>query len=697
MTPFDRLHPAVQHHVVNSLGWTTLRPLQEAAIGPVLAGEHALLLAPTAGGKTEAAILPVFSRMLSEDWRGLTVVYICPIKALLNNLEGRLSLYAGLIGRRVAVWHGDIPPGERARTAREPPDLLLTTPESLEVVLVSRRVDHRAFFNDLRVVVVDEIHAFAGDDRGWHLIGLLDRLSRLSGRTPQRLGLSATVGNPETLLAWLVSGALGVGRVVAPRADAADGAEVQVDFVGNLANAATVISRLHRGEKRLVFCDSRSQVEDLALELRARSVRTFVSHSSLSLDARRQAEAAFAVGEDCVIVATSTLELGIDVGDLDRVIQIDAPYTVAGFLQRLGRTGRRSGTQRNCLFLATTDAALLRAVGLVRLWRQGFVEPIVPPALPYHVLAQQLLALSLQEAGIGESTWRSWLPGLLRASAVADAAALVDHLLATDVLFAADGLLALGREGEARYGLKNFLELFSVFNSPPLFTVLHGRVEIGQVHRLSFQAAGPTPLTLALGGRQWAVKYIDWDRRQAFVEPTEARGRSRWLGSVQPLHFALCQAIKAALLDPSLPAGLSRRATERLAALQADHGWLSADRTSLVQEGQVTRWWTFGGALVNRVLANALCDGGCTAGADDFCVSLGDAKEAGAAVSRARRQVAEAEIPISVDAAEALARTTKFIECVPLSLRYRMVTARQIPRQEVAAIVAQPVATVISR
>ncbi len=152
MTPFDRLHPAVQHHVVNSLGWASLRPLQEPAIEPILAGEHALLLAPTAGGKTEAAILPVLSRMLTEDWRGLSVVYVCPIKALLNNLEERLSRYAGLArtARRRLAW--GYPPGERARTAREPPDLLLATPESLEVILVSRRVDHRAFFKDLRVV-----------------------------------------------------------------------------------------------------------------------------------------------------------------------------------------------------------------------------------------------------------------------------------------------------------------------------------------------------------------------------------------------------------------------------------------------------------------------------------------------------------------------------------------------------------------
>ena len=124
MSAFDQLHAALQHHIVNSLGWRTLRPLQEQSISPLLAGQHALLIAPTAGGKTEAALFPVFSRQLSEHWRGLSVVYICPIKALLNNLEQRLSYYAALIGRRVALWHGDISESQRQRTRRDPPDVL---------------------------------------------------------------------------------------------------------------------------------------------------------------------------------------------------------------------------------------------------------------------------------------------------------------------------------------------------------------------------------------------------------------------------------------------------------------------------------------------------------------------------------------------------------------------------------------------
>src|SRR5262249_38191262 len=155
VNPFERLHPALQHHVVNSLGWKDLRPFQQAVIEPVLAARHLLVLAPTAGGKTEAALFPVLSRMLTDGWRGLRVLYVCPIKALLNNRDARLARYHTLLGRRSALWHGDIPPGQKKAILRDPPDCLLTTPESLEVMLVSSSVDARGLFSGLQVVIVD--------------------------------------------------------------------------------------------------------------------------------------------------------------------------------------------------------------------------------------------------------------------------------------------------------------------------------------------------------------------------------------------------------------------------------------------------------------------------------------------------------------------------------------------------------------
>jgi ATP-dependent Lhr-like helicase len=371
VSAFDRLHPALQHHIVNSLGWQALRPLQEQAIDPILAGDDVLLIAPTASGKTEAAVFPVLSRLLAERWEGLSVLYVCPLKALLNSLAIRLQSYAVLIGRRVEVWHGDVISSQRSKIGREPPDLLLATPESLEVMLVSQRLDHRTFFANLRTVIIDELHAFAGDDRGWHLLAVLARVARLAGCGLQRIGFSATIGNPEQLIDWLCADSKSPRRVIDPPAEREIEPDVQLDYVGSLPNAALVISRLHRGEKRLVFCDSHARVEELVVELRKRGVETIASHSSLSHHERQRAETAFAGATDCAIVATSTLELGIDVGDLDRVIQIDAPYRVSSFLQRLGRSGRLRGRSRNCLFLTTSPEALLRAAALLHLWKSN--------------------------------------------------------------------------------------------------------------------------------------------------------------------------------------------------------------------------------------------------------------------------------------------------------------------------------------
>ena len=281
MTAFDRLHPALQHHIVNSLGWRELRPVQNLAIDAFLDGANLVILAPTAGGKTEAAFFPVISQMLTEAWTGLTVLYVSPIRALLNNQEQRLARYFHLVGRRAACWHGDTPQSEKRRIIADPPDCLLTTPESLEVILVSTKIDHRHFFRSVRAVVIDELHAFAGDDRGWHLLSVLSRIQRLAGRDIQRIGLSATVGNPAEMLEWLSSGSERTREVVQPPPSDRRAPDVQLDFVGSLSNAAKVIRLLHQGEKRLVFCDSRSRVEQLALLLREQKVETFVSHSSL--------------------------------------------------------------------------------------------------------------------------------------------------------------------------------------------------------------------------------------------------------------------------------------------------------------------------------------------------------------------------------------------------------------------------------
>ncbi|SDZ46177.1 ATP-dependent helicase Lhr and Lhr-like helicase [Micromonospora pattaloongensis] len=615
----ELLHPVVLHHVVNSLQWPALRPLQEAAVQPLLDGDDALLLAPTAGGKTEAAMFPLLSRMAQENWSGTSVLYLCPLKALLNNLLPRLETYTGWLGRRAALWHGDVTMGRRRTILRERPDVLLTTPESLESMLVSATVDHDEFFQHLRAIVVDEVHAFAGDDRGWHLLAVLERLGRVAGRPVQRIGLSATVGNPDELLGWLQGSgrAQRPARVVAPELAvavtspapaAAPPGEVELDYVGSVHNAAKVIAALHRGEKRLVFCDSRALVEELGQKLRALQVKTFLSHASLSLDERRRAEEAFAQERDCVIVATSTLELGIDVGDLDRVIQIDAPRTVAAFLQRIGRTGRRPGTRRNCLFLALDGDGLLHAAGLLKLWSEGWVEAVVPPPEPRHIVAQQLLALSLQQHRVGDQLWSHEWNGLAPFDKSADV--IVRHLVEQGYLDSDSGMLFIGPEAELRFGRRHFMDMLAVFTAPPQFTVLSGRTEIGRTDPALLTAKVEGPRLLLLAGRSWRVTHIDWKRRRCFVEPAEGGGKALWMtgGSPQGLSYRMVRAMRDVLLAADPPVALTARATTRLAALRDDATATVHPGGSVVtrdKDGEA-RWWTWAGFRANATLIATL-------------------------------------------------------------------------------------------
>jgi ATP-dependent Lhr-like helicase len=609
MTGFDLLHPVVQHNVVNTLGWSALRPLQDAAIAPVLAGSDALLLAPTAGGKTEAALFPILSRMAANDWRGTSVLYLAPLRALLNNLEHRVRGYARWLGREASVRHGDTSQGVRRRQAVERPDVLLTTPESLESILVSATVDPRIVLADVRAVIVDEVHAFAGDDRGWHLLAVLERLTRITGRRLQRIGLSATVGNAPELLTWLQGSSAGVrpGVVVSPDPDRGAAPEIELDYVGSVENAGTVISALHRGEKRLVFTDSRRTVERLAGRLGELGTETYVSHSSLSVAERRRAETAFAEARDCVVVSTSTLELGVDVGDLDRVLQVGAPGTVASLLQRLGRTGRRPGTARNMLLLATDDTELLRGFGLSLLWSEGYVEPVRPTSTPHHVAAQQLLALALQEGRVGRHTWPEWLNGLALASGDA-LDGIADWLVETGHLDVDTDMLFIGPESERKFGRRHFMELMTVFTTDPQVTVLHGRDEIGVVDPVVMVTKVAGPRIIALGGRSWKVVGMDWERRRAYVEPSSGPGLARWMGMGAPRSFALTDAMRRVLLgkDPAHTM-VTNRATSRLGLIREQwEARVDPLRSVVLRDAEGARWWTWAGNRGNAVLSAAL-------------------------------------------------------------------------------------------
>ena len=662
---FDQLHPAMQYHVVNSLGWSTLRPAQLAAIAPIHAGTHCLLLAPTAGGKTEAAAIPMLSRMLMEEWPAASVLYICPIKALLNNLEHRLTYYAVLVGRRVEVWHGDVSQSRKQRALKDAPDILLTTPESIEAMLISTRVDHQAWFGNLRAVIVDELHAFAADDRGWHLRSVLHRLDQYLRRPLQRVGLSATVSNPQELLNWLAPTG---NRAVVGSASVSTDADVTIDHVSSLENAATVIARLHQGQKRLVFCDSRSSAEQLSSMLRAREVRTFLSHASLSASERRQAEAAFAEEKDCVIVATSTLELGIDVGDLDRVIQIDAPSTVSSFLQRMGRTGRRGDSKRYCLFLTTNDNGFLLALGITQRWSEAWVEAAVPPAKPWSIVAQQAMVTTLERGELPMHELADVLAGSFPELDRSQIASLVEHLVKTEYLDRSDAVVRVGLRMEREFGRSHYRDLLASFSGSMLLTGKHGSAEVGYIDPAVLTGEQENRLIL-LAGRSWRVTGIEWSKKTVWLKPAKEGGKARWMGGARSLSREVCQGIRAVLADGApTSVTLSQRAKAALRFLQDDMSISPGSHFIASRPDEATvRTWTFAGTRANRTFARNAAGAGSKVRFDALSVQAPEALLESAIGTK---------IPLTDNELAVFAETIKFSSCLPRTLLEETVTAR---------------------
>ncbi len=671
---FGRLSPAMQYQIVNGLGFSGLRPVQEAAAGAILDGKNCVVLAPTAGGKTEAAFFPLLSMMDQEAWTPVSVIYVAPIRALLNNQEERLQRYAALIGRRAFKWHGDVSASHKKGFVSEPGDILLTTPESLEVMLMSKRVPAERLFRGLRAVVIDEIHAFVGDDRGGHLSAVLERLSRFCGKDVQRIGLSATVGNPETILRWVAGSSKREGAIVDP-GGARKTPEIKLDWVGNMANAAKLVAQLHPGKKRLVFVDSRRQVEALGQLLRDDGVDAYVTHSSLSLEERQQAEAAFQDGQNCVIVATSALELGIDIGDLDHVLQIDAPSTVAAFLQRMGRTGRREGKLPNCTFLATEPEGLLQAAGLIRLFREGFIESITPVSRAYHLLAHQVMALSIQtEGGIPASDWWAWISAAtpFRDISEGDRRALIAHMIQEDILHESGGRLALGEKGAKRYGWRNFAELYAVFSAPKTLKVLWGASEIGSIDVMFAQQEELANLSFILGAKAWRAVAIDWDEGIVRVEPMPHSNLARWQGRAQLLTRELCQAIRAILVSDEMSDDWSARARTKMTEIRAEYGLSEELVADLVPDSQGLRLWTFAGGQTNNLLAKTLESiVGEKVVVDNLYIGFREeAAMSSVAIRQALRDLKAAGRPNHADAlrfAESCARgrLSKFQQCLP--------------------------------
>ena len=676
MSAFARFPPRLQEAIVSRLGWTSLRPVQELAGEAILDGKNVVVLAPTAGGKTEAAMFPALADLVEREPDGVGVIYIAPLKALLNNQKERLGTYAEMVGLRGFVWHGDVTDHEKRKFIREPAEILMTTPESLEVMLVSPRAPAPRLFKDLRLVVVDEVHALAGTDRGAHLMSVLERLAPFSQKDVQRVGLSATVGNAEQILEWLMGSSRREGVVVDPPRMPAK-RELYVGLRESVASLASEAAAKAVGKKSLFFCQSRALTETVAERMRGQSIEVFVHHSSVSLEERRAAEDRFRHGTNACIVCTSTLELGIDIGDLDLVFQANAPTSVSSFMQRMGRTGRRAGTTSNTTFLCEDPEAVLQAVALIELAREGWVERIPRRERCWPVLVHQILALTLQFGAVSaERCWEqlSRVPDF-RAIARSEFDHVVEHMKREDFLFESGGLLSMGHKAERAFGRKNFLELYAVFSSPVLYRVMTkaGR-DLGSLEQDFVDRLVENMSSFLLGGRAWTVERVSHEDRVVAVREAPRGGKPSWGGFIpQILSFELCQRMRRVLTENVRYPYVDEPGFRYIDEKRGDLGDLLRRSGPAVQiDGNVARWWTFAGGRINHTLKYGfeLMEGWKVV-ADNVELRIEGDGVSHESVRRAASRMANADFWNAPDMRQALLarlpgyRLSKFQDCLP--------------------------------
>lgn len=600
--------------------------IQRLALPLLDTDSDALLISPTGTGKTEAALLPLLSRRLADPSPPISLLYVTPLRALNRDLEHRLVSLVREVGLSAAVRHGDTTASARLAQSRSPPDMLLTTPETLQILLVGKRL--REGLRHVRTVVVDEIHELVGSDRGAQLGLTLERLDDWTGRTVRRIGLSATVGNPDDVARFLSPLPRTVlvrsaheprALVLTARRPPEETVPLPADLVRDLKADATLLRGLRAVEEEirahrttLVFVNTRPTAEGLAARLNrlAPDLAIAVHHGSLSREVREEAERAFRDGQLRALVATSSLELGIDIGVVDHVVQFGSPHQVGRLIQRVGRSGHRSDRTIHGVVLSLDDDDLEEAAVLARRAAQGQIEPVSWRTRNRLAAAQQIVATLRAEGAVDPARMVSTLG---RAAAVADLSEgewkeLVEYLIQLGLAKRVGERLTGGRGT-----LHRFYSSLSLIPDERTYRLrdIATRRTIGTLDErfvLTQILAQPEEIFL-LHGRTWKV--VEYRDGELLVETVSEIGQEpRWAGEDLPVPFDVAQeigrlrregAFDAYPLSADDRARLERR---RESALAADA--LPTDRrVTVTARGRVVVFGACFGTRTNETLAIA--------------------------------------------------------------------------------------------
>ncbi|MBP5232758.1 MAG: DEAD/DEAH box helicase, partial [Planctomycetes bacterium] len=607
MNVFERYAPFIQDYIYRS-GWQSLRAVQNAA-GEAIFGSDAnvLICASTASGKTEAAFFPILTLLDENPSSTVGALYIAPLKALINDQFGRLNELCADAGIAVTSWHGDASQTRKRKLLRHPSGILQITPESLEALLLNKHMEVPSLFGDLRFIVIDEIHSLLRGDRGLQTFCLIERLGKIAGCDPRRVGLSATIGDPA--LAGRFLGAGSRRRTLVPDFDG--GNEVwrlslehfydrppQADEGKTLAvktppeeppsdqappaadPGLAYVFEHTRGKKCLIFTNSREECEAVCqslrqyCEARREPDRFLIHHGNLSASYRESAETEMKDDESLLsICATATLELGIDVGRLERAFHLGAPFTVSGFLQRLGRTGRRGAPAEMWLVMREEHQEaramlpdsipwpLIQGIALVQLYvEERFVEPPRQGRLPYSLLYHQTLSTlaSHGEMTASELATRVLTLHCFQGVSPDDYRTLLRHLIDTGhVERTENGGLIVGLAGER---VVNDHKFYAVFQENVEYTVRSGPEQLGTIVK-------PPPVgdKIAIAGRVWVVESVDHQRREVLCEMVKGNVPAYFGDVPGDVHTRILERMHQVLAEDKHYPYLMRRAVGRLA------------------------------------------------------------------------------------------------------------------------------------
>ncbi|WP_440950095.1 DEAD/DEAH box helicase [Methanosphaerula subterraneus] len=535
MPATDQLDPRVRA-CFSKRGFEDLSPAQEQAIPLLVRGKHLLLIAPTGTGKTESAMLPVFSGMLSGTGGGFQALYITPLRALNRDILGRMEWWCRELGLTVGVRHGDTPASERRKQSLSPPDLLITTPETLQALFMGRNL--RKHLANVRYVIIDEIHELAGSKRGAQLSVALERLAVYAGGF-QRIGLSATVGNPEEIAAFLCGSGRPSSIVQVPVSKYLD---LNVIYAGEKlsAQARCVERALATPGSHLVFTNTRVTAEALGHLLYDRGDLE-VHHGSLSKEVRIAAEDRFRNGEITTLICTSSMELGIDIGHVEQVVQFSSPREVSRLIQRVGRAGHRMNRVSHGTVLATGFDDLLESLVIARRAKANEVENVRIPRGAGDVLANQVAAIAVEYGEITRAAIRAIIE---RASPFAGSGPLLDQVceqMAVHRLIRLEGDLVI-TTGRARRYLTANLSMIQDERKVPVFDMVSRRT-VGTLDESFVVGWVTTGAVFITKGQLWRV--LDIEDGRLIVEPaTKAKGElPSWEGEQIPVPFEVAREV----------------------------------------------------------------------------------------------------------------------------------------------------------